>query len=69
MSTEELQIIKQFNRNVEWLKMREHKSGNWITAKEYNKKYSCTSEQLRQKRLKGQVEFKRSKTGGFLYKD
>jgi len=69
MTPEELQEIKKFNRNVEWLKNQSLKPGNWITANEYNKKHGTNRDTLRQRRLKGQVEFKRSKTGGFLYRD
>ncbi len=68
MSTEELQEIKKFNRNIEWLKKQTLKPVAMVTARQVTQALKIDREQLRRMRVSGQIEFVKAKTGGYRYK-
>lgn len=69
MITEDLKIIKEFNRNIAWLKAKEMKPKNMVTAKEFMEKTGWNKEQLRRKRALNQIRFERTDAGSFRYED
>ena len=58
--------IKEFNRNVRWLKEMQNKD-RWVSAHEVSKQKGWTKYQLSYARQMKKVEFKKSPTGGYLY--
>jgi hypothetical protein len=69
MSSEELQILKEFNRNVRWLKQqqRDKKTETWITAQALTKLTGWDKERMRRARLGKEIEFEKVVTGGYRY--
>jgi len=68
MSSEELQILKEFNRNVRWLKeQRSKKEKTMITAQALTKLTGWDKERMRRARLGKEIEFEKVATGGYRY--
>ena len=68
MTTEEIKLIKDFNRNVSWLKTKEMKKVPVVTAQQLTKMTGWDKEMLRRKRNRKEIDYERVKTGGFRYK-
>lgn len=68
MTSEEIKLLKDFNRNVSWLKSKEMKKTITVTAQQLNKLTGWNKETLRRKRICKEIDFEKSKTGGFRYK-
>ena len=68
MSSEELQILKEFNRNVRWLKGQHNKKAKTlVTAQVLVKATGWDKERMRTARLNKEVEFEKVATGGYRY--
>jgi len=67
MTTDELQVIRDFNRNVSWLKTMDLKKAPKYTAQQLTKITGWDKETLRRKRDRKEIEFTRCSTGGYRY--
>lgn len=67
MLPDEKQLIRDFNRNIEWLKKNHSiiKKQTWIKAGEVMKLTNWDRDRLRRARERGEVEVK--KEGGIFY--
>jgi hypothetical protein len=64
-----INVLKEFNRNIIWMKTRELKNIPLITANQLTKKTGWNKYELRRKRMRNEIYFEMSDSGGYRYKD
>lgn len=69
LTTEYIKVLKEFNRNIIWLKTRDLKKVPLITANQLIKKTGWNKDELRRKRLRNEIYFEMSDSGGYRYRD
>jgi len=65
-----ISIVKDFNRNVAWLKsqqLQKEKKKTWVTAHKLAAITNWSKERMRGARLSNDIEFKKIATGGYRY--
>jgi hypothetical protein len=67
MTPEEKKLIRDFNRNIEWLKHQSMKNAVWLTAQQLTSRTGWSKEALRRKRDNKEIVFKKASTGGYRY--
>lgn len=61
MTNEQLAIIKEFNRNVRYLRERDRKNNTWVKSGTIKRITGWNNEEMRKAREQGLVEWKREK--------
>lgn len=69
MTPDDMKAIREFNRNVTWLKTRAMKKPVFLTANQLTKKTGWDKEMLRRKRDRNEIVFEKAPTGGYRYQD
>lgn len=68
LTSDEINILKEFNRNVAWLKQKDlkGKSSLWVSVTEVVKRTGWNKEGMRRAREQGLVKWKKE-NGSFFY--